>query len=199
MTKKKSKFWTFWFSLLPGAAEMYMGFMKMGISLMGLFFGIFFLASFFAQGILVLADVIVWFYGFFHAHNLSSMEDEEFYALEDDYLFHLDGSGKEFWNQMVVSRYRKITAVVLILVGVSILWNNLLELLDWLLPPIAREILYSLGYRVPQLALAVGVIAVGIWLIRGKKQELQEEEKAEEKEKEKEQEKEEEMDGRENK
>ena len=100
---------------------------------------------------------------------------------------------------MVVSRYRKVTAVVLILVGVSILWNNLLELLDWLLPPIAREILYSLGYRVPQLALAVGVIAVGIWLIRGKKQELQEEEKAEEKEKEKEQEKEEEMDGRENK
>ena len=39
MTKKKSGFWTFIFSLLPGAAEMYMGFMKMGVSLMGLFFG----------------------------------------------------------------------------------------------------------------------------------------------------------------
>lgn len=191
MTKKKSKFWTFCFSLLPGAAEMYMGFMKMGVSLMCLFFGIFFLASFFAQGILVLADVIVWFYGFFHAHNLSSMDDEDFYALEDDYLFHLDGSGKEFWNQMVISRHRKIVAVVLILVGVSILWNNLLDLLDWLLPPIAREILYNLGYRVPQLVLAVGVIAVGIWLIRGKKQELLEEEETQE------QKKEEELDGRE--
>ena len=47
MTKKKSGFWTFVFSLLPGAAEMYMGFMKMGISLMGLFFGLFIIGGFF--------------------------------------------------------------------------------------------------------------------------------------------------------
>ena len=180
MPKKQSTFWTFWFSLLPGAAEMYMGFMKMGLSLMGIFFGIFFLGSIFNQGILILADVVVWFYGFFHAHNLSTMDDEDFYALEDDYLFHLDDSGKEFWTRTVVSRYRKIVAAVLILFGVSILWNNLLDLVEWLLPYYAREILYTLGYRVPQIVLAVGIIAVGIWLIRGKKQELREEEQEEE-------------------
>ena len=110
MTKKKSSFWTFIFSLLPGAAEMYMGFMKMGVSLMGLFFGLFIVGGFFGQSIFVLADIVVWFYAFFHAHNLRAMDDEEFYALEDDYLFHLDGSGKEFWNKMTVSRYRKLAA-----------------------------------------------------------------------------------------
>ena len=61
MTKKKSGFWTFIFSLLPGAAEMYMGFMKMGVSLMGLFFGLFIIGGFFGQSIFVLADIVVWF------------------------------------------------------------------------------------------------------------------------------------------
>ena len=35
--QKKNKFFTFMFSFIPGAAEMYMGFMKQGISLMTLF------------------------------------------------------------------------------------------------------------------------------------------------------------------
>lgn len=78
MTKKKNAFLTFIFSLLPGAAEMYMGFMKMGLSLMGVFFGLAILGSFFGQGIFLIADVVVWFYGFFHAHNLRAMDDEDF-------------------------------------------------------------------------------------------------------------------------
>ena len=36
-TKKKGKFLTFCFSMMPGAAQMYMGFMKMGVSQMLLF------------------------------------------------------------------------------------------------------------------------------------------------------------------
>ena len=38
--KRKSGFLLFWFSLLPGAGEMYLGFMRQGLSLMGLFWGI---------------------------------------------------------------------------------------------------------------------------------------------------------------
>ena len=106
---------------------MYMGFLKMGVSLMGLFFGLAMLGGFFGQSIFLLADVVVWFYAFFHAHNLRAMDDEEFYALEDDYLFHLDGSGKEFWTRTVAARYRKLAAAALILIGASILWNNLLD------------------------------------------------------------------------
>ncbi len=115
MTKKKSGFWTFIFSFMPGAAEMYMGFMKMGVSLMGLFLGLIVVGSFFAQGIFLVIDVVVWFYGFFHAHNLRAMDDEDFYALEDTYLFSPEEEGKMFWNNMVVARYRKIVAAVLIL------------------------------------------------------------------------------------
>ncbi len=34
MQRKKSRFWLFMWSLIPGAGDMYLGFMKMGISLM---------------------------------------------------------------------------------------------------------------------------------------------------------------------
>lgn len=172
MTKKKSGFWTFIFSLMPGAAEMYMGFMKMGVSLMGLFCGVAFLAGFFGTGIIALIDVIIWFYGFFHAHNLRAMDDEDFYALEDDYLIPMEGFAKDFWTKAVVSRYRKIVAAVLILFGVSILWDNFVDIMGMILPPGVFEYIASLSYRLPQIVLGVGIIAVGLMLIRGKKQEL---------------------------
>ena len=43
MTKKKSGFLAFCFSLLPGAGEMYMGFMKHGVGIMALFWLLIFL------------------------------------------------------------------------------------------------------------------------------------------------------------
>ena len=49
-TKKKSNFLTFCFSMMPGAAQMYMGFMKMGTSLMFLIFLIIILEMGLKQG-----------------------------------------------------------------------------------------------------------------------------------------------------
>ena len=59
MTKKKNRCWTFCFSFIPGAGEMYMGFMKMGISLMSLFVLVLFLAFSFNMPALLLIDVVV--------------------------------------------------------------------------------------------------------------------------------------------
>ena len=73
MTNKKNSLWRFFFSLIPGAGEMYMGFLKMGVSLMSLFFAIIFIASSLWLGPLILIDIIVWFYSFFHVHNLAKI------------------------------------------------------------------------------------------------------------------------------
>ena len=78
MTKKKNGFWTFWFSFIPGAGEMYMGFMKMGISLMGLFCLVVFLAYTLDMPAILFVGVIIWFYGFFHVHNNRYMDYEAF-------------------------------------------------------------------------------------------------------------------------
>lgn len=175
MTKKKSGFWTFLFSWLPGAGEMYMGFMKMGISLMGLFWGIIALSIFFNTGFLMLIDVVVWFYSFFHANNLHAMDDEEFYTLEDHYLIPVD-LDREFWNKITIAKYRRILAGILILFGAAVLWNSLLDLLYWMLPEFVWGYVGTISRYIPQIVLGIGIIAVGLMLIRGKKQELLEEE-----------------------
>ncbi len=72
-TKKKNRFLTFCFSALPGAAEMYMGFMKMGVSLMLLFFLVCILSAWLYQGALVMIAIVVWFYSFFHANHLAGL------------------------------------------------------------------------------------------------------------------------------
>ena len=68
--KKKNKFFTFIFSLLPGAAEMYMGFMKNGLSMMVMFFISFVpMILFDYMEFMMLLSIVLWFYGFFYAMN----------------------------------------------------------------------------------------------------------------------------------
>ena len=118
-TKKKSRFLTFCFSLLPGAGEMYMGFMRMGLSLMLLFILSFMIPAALRLDELSVLALVVWFYGFFHANHLVSLTDEEFAKVEDEYLFGMDSiaGGRNF-----VNKYRKGLAVVLIASGVLLLW-----------------------------------------------------------------------------
>ena len=65
MRRKKNGFFTFIWSFMPGAAEMYMGFMKCGISLMVLFLGGFMLSSLIRIGdVMLFLPILVWFYSF---------------------------------------------------------------------------------------------------------------------------------------
>ncbi len=63
--KRKSGFLLFWFSLLPGAGEMYLGFMRQGLSLMGLFWGIIALTAWLELGPFLLILPILFFTAFF--------------------------------------------------------------------------------------------------------------------------------------
>lgn len=60
MIKRKSRFLTFVFSMLPGAGHMYMGFMKIGVSFMSVFFFLIFLSSWLNIGpLLYIAPLIL--------------------------------------------------------------------------------------------------------------------------------------------
>ena len=78
MTRKKNKLLTFLWSLIPGAGEMYLGFFKMGTSLMALFLLLLSFSGFLNFYVLSLLSPVVWFYSFFHTNNLNSLPDEEF-------------------------------------------------------------------------------------------------------------------------
>lgn len=175
MTRKKGKLLTFLWSLVPGAGEMYLGFFKQGASLMAAFFILLGISGFLQLGFLTFLSPIIWFYSFFHTNNLNSIPDEEFYALEDDYILHWsDITG----NKETIKKYRKILAGCLIFFGVSILWNNFSRLLfGYLLPSFhltdqTVRMIHYIANSIPQGIVAICIILFGIYLIKGKYEDL---------------------------
>ena len=174
MTSKKSGFWTFIFSLFPGAGEMYMGFLKQGASLMILFWGIFALTAGFNLSFLMFLLPVVWCYSFFHTHSLRSMPDEEFYAQEDHFLF-MESVDDLYTSRKIYDffhQHRRITAWVLIILGATLLWNSFMDYVYQILPEALYNIIYIFSYNLPQIFLALLFIGLGIYLIKGKKKQL---------------------------
>ena len=171
----KNRYILFIFSLLPGAAEMYMGFMHMGISLLALFFAGFALAVEFARidGLLFI-PALIWFFGFFHARNLCSCDEETFAATEDRYIWD------EFFGADVFrftrSVPRKWIAAALILGGLGMLWGSVSDTLREYFGYM-REDIWPLWYalnEVPNVFLSLLMIVLGFRLVRGKKKALEE-------------------------
>jgi len=176
MTKQKRGFWTFVFSLLPGAGEMHMGFMKQGLSIMAVFWAIIGLSALLNMGALLFVLPLLWFYSFFNVHNLKGLTEEEFYSIEDDYAFHLDVFVSDKKN--FVKKYHNVIAIILIFIGMSILWDNSYDFLIHILPQYFGNIIYMIGDMVPQIVLGLAIVALGVSMIRGKKKELDENEGA---------------------
>lgn len=172
ITRKKSRFLTFCCSLLPGAGEMYLGFMKMGISLMGMFFGLMAITQLLNVSAFIYIAVIVWFYSFFHVHNLAGLSDMDFANTQDEYLFSIDTFFK--MDRKSVRKYRKVIAGILMILGVVLLWNGIMDICYSYLPRPIFIALSHIGYTVPQIVVGAGIILGGFYMIKGKKEELSE-------------------------
>ena len=173
MQKQKRGFWLFIFSLIPGAGEMYMGFKKQGISIMLLFWGVFAVGSCTGMDWLIFLIPIIWFYSFFNVHNLKSLSEEEFYSVEDSYVLHMDKLIGDV--DTLLTHHRKLTAIVLIVFGASILWNNLMDFFYMILPGYLANVLGTFAYHLPQLVIAVAIIFAGIYILTRKKDALDKE------------------------
>lgn len=171
MRKKRSSFLTFVFSLLPGAGHMYLGFMKMGISLMSAFFFLIFVATWLDISPLLFLLPVLWFFAFFDCLNRRSASDEEFALLDDNYLFSLD---KLFSGGSSLLKKRNLFAGILLLcLGLYILWNNLLHNLGRYFE-IPNELYWSIEgatRSLPQLLIGILIIFIGVRLIINKKRE----------------------------
>ena len=178
MKKQKHGFWVFIFSLIPGAGEMYMGFKKQGISIMLLFWGAIALASITGLGWLAMFLPVIWFYSFFNVHNLKSLSEEEFYSVDDNYILHMD----QFSGNMgkFLQKHRNVTAWVLILFGICILWSRFTALLYLIVPVELADYAYEICNSLPQIVIAAGIIAAGIYLLTQQKKKLEKEENKEE-------------------
>lgn len=167
MKKQKHGFWVFIFSLIPGAGEMYMGFKKQGLSIMLLFWGSIALASITGLGWLAMFLPVIWFYSFFNVHNLKSLSEEEFYSVEDNYILHMD----QFSGDMgkFLQKHQSAAAWVLILFGICILWSRFTSLLYFIVPNNMADYVYNICNSLPQIVIAAGIIAAGIYLLTQQK------------------------------
>lgn len=170
MTKQKRGFWLFIFSLIPGAGELYMGFQKKGLSLMLLWWGCVAGCSLLVFDAILFLLPIIWFYSFFQVHNLKSLSEEEFHSVEDKFLLPTEGFIND--KKAFVKQYRNIIAVILIVLGISGVWDIATVWLRTLLPENTYDYIEKFGAQLPTIAISIIMIAIGVKLIKGKKEEL---------------------------
>src|SRR5699024_4497705 len=157
---RKSRILTFLFALWPGAGQMYLGYMKRGVSLMGLFFLIFAIMGFLGLSFLAFLLPIIWFYAFFDTMNLRSMSYE--FLPQDDFLFHLDSINAPELVKFFQRRHL-LAGVLLILVGIYILLHTFVVPIFYFTFQID---LYPLFESLPTLVVAAAIILLGVHLIR---------------------------------
>lgn len=161
--KKKNGFLTFCCACMPGAGQMYLGFMKRGLSLLSIFIvaaSVPILSRGSALAMLVIICPIVWCYAFFDTFNLRSQGTDP--AEHDDYLIHLT-------NYQTIRKHR-LLGIGCILIGLYLLYEIALSPLLWVLSDLLHnEFFNSLVRNMPSLVLAALLILLGAWMIKGGK------------------------------
>lgn len=148
---------------------MYIGFMKMGLSFMTGFLLSCAVVGITNIGVLAVFPIIIYVYAFFHANNLGGLEDEQFAAMEDEYLFGF--ANMDYSRLKLNRRNRNLAAAALIILGVCMLWNvgfgMLWDYVGWD-NPVVKVIYYTVRDELPRAVLALVIIWVGMRLLRGK-------------------------------
>ncbi len=167
---KKNRFFTFIFSLLPGAAEMYMGFMKNGLSLMCLFFAACGLLMCVRFDFMMAVIAVIWFWGFFHARNIAGLDDEHFSNYEDRYIWEEYLTPGTF--DIKSKTLRTVFAAFIILIGLGMAWDYIMDIVIDFIPGDYWDTIYPIFDNIPSLVIGIALIIAGVVLIKGKKKEL---------------------------
>lgn len=159
---------TLLFAFIPGAGQMYQGYMKRGLSLMLMCCVIGVLAMLFAPIALFL--MLVFMYSFFDTLNLRA-QIALGNAPADDYLVHLDPKDKRLARLLLDSH--KLVGWLLIAFGALIAYQNLImnTLGDLVFrwghsSPVFRA-LYLVMASLPDVVVCVVLIVCGVWLVKG--------------------------------
>ena len=156
---KKNALLTFLFACIPGAGQMYYGYMQRGLALISLFCVTFLLGS--LAGPLVVTMGIVWMYSFFDTYDLI-----RHLAAGDpkpDGLLLLGD-----WSDLktLVPKHNRLLGWGLIVLGVWALYDLFIEnLLYELLARISPDLAWSVVGGIPTVVVAAALIAAGIWLL----------------------------------
>ena len=167
---QKNGILTFLFAFIPGAGQMYQGYMKRGLSLILICCAICMVAALISPAAFFL--IVVWMYSFFDTFNLRA-QIATGTAPTDDYLVHFDPKDKRLVQMMLDSH--KLVGWTLIAFGVLVAYENILmNALNDLMwrwgknNPFFRAF-YLVMDQLPQVVVCVALIVCGIWLVKGPK------------------------------
>ena len=138
-TGRKSRFWSFILSLIPGVGYMYLGLMKRGVQTMVAFFGSIFVTSFIGfEELMSLVVPVVIFYSIFDTQQLVKKINEGI-PVEDT----------PFWDIKNIPFNQKWLGYALIVIGfLALMSNSPLAIPFWfkrMLPPV---IIIGLGVAI---------------------------------------------------
>ena len=150
---------------MPGAGQMYQGRLRRGASIMLAFFGIITVAALTYVAQLNILLPVLWFYSFFDSINCMNMTVDELRELGDKPLFRFsDGNFDQIFKKRNV-----FAGWAVVFIGTIMLYNTILK-------PAARSLERLLDFpvtdvleKIPALAVAAVIIAIGIKLIAGEK------------------------------
>ena len=167
--KRKHGFLLFLTSCIPGCGEMYQGYMKRGMSILTIFCGIFALAVLLEIGALAVLMLPVWLFSFFDSYNLRAQTEADA-TPADAYLFGLSDMDSRRMNDLLRKRH-SLVGWGLVLLGVYVLFETVAgHLVNIICEYLGEWWLYEIVMRdLPRLAVTVGIIALGVWFIRGPK------------------------------
>lgn len=180
---KKNGILTFLFAFVPGAGQMYQGYMKRGLSLITMFC-LCIMAGMLLEP-LVLTALIVWMYSFFDTFNLRA----QFIAgtaPADDYLVHFNT--KDARLTLFFRDSHKLVGWGLIALGGLVAYENVIMrvfgdvMWRWGQNNPVFRAFYLMLDELPQIVTCVALIVCGLWLVRGPKGKKVHRKKAEESE-----------------
>lgn len=169
---KKNGILTLLFACIPGAGQMYQGYMKRGLSLITMFCLFIIVGSATGLDALVVGCIVVYMYSFFDTFNLCAQIIAE-NAPADDYLVHINWKDKRMQDFMMDSH--KLLGWGLIALGGLVAYENIIMrvfgdvMWRWgQNNPVFRAI-YLMLDELPQIVTCVAFIVCGLWLVRGPK------------------------------
>ena len=170
--KRKHGLLLFIAACIPGCGEMYQGYMKRGISILTAFCAVFALAVFLEIGALAVLMIPLWLFSFFDSYNLRGQTDTQADVTPDAYLFGLSDMDSRRMSDLLQKRH-SLVGWGLVILGVYVLFETVAgRLLNIICDYLGDWWLYEIVMRdLPRLAVTVGIIALGVWFIRGPKKE----------------------------
>ncbi|WP_425446454.1 hypothetical protein [Dethiothermospora halolimnae] len=144
-SRRYSSFWTTILSFIPGAGQMYLGFMNRGLQVMLAFFGIIALSSMtYFFGFITPLAAIVWFYGVFDCYNLRKKLEK----------------GEEVEDKMFINF--NIKNVNLYYVGIAVTIIGGISLIE----TVMERYMNNYYIRMTRsLIISVALVAIGVYLI----------------------------------